>query len=126
VHAHRPKTGAAARWDATANALFATLDTEGILDRPTDLPGGGQSTPRTMLDALTTDVLVHTWDLARAAGIDPELDPPLCSRAYDGALASGMGAGTEMIAAAVRVARDAPVADRLIALYGRDPGWRPA
>ena len=67
VRANRPKTGPAARWAATSVALFAALDTPGTLDRETELPGGGTSSPRTMIGALTTDVLVHTWDLARAA-----------------------------------------------------------
>ena len=71
VRAHRPKTDPAARWSATSNAMFAALDTPGTLDRETELLGGGASSPRTMLAALTTDVLVHTWDLARAANLDP-------------------------------------------------------
>ena len=66
VRANRPRTDPAARWEATRTAIFAALDPPGALDQATDLPGGGQSTPRAMLGALTTDVLVHTWDLARA------------------------------------------------------------
>jgi uncharacterized protein (TIGR03086 family) len=123
VHANRPKTDPAARWLATSAALFAALDQPGALDRETELPGGGRSTPRTMLGALTTDVLVHTWDLARAADVDPALDPELCDEAYAAARAAGVGAATELVAAAVEVPLDADAATRLIALYGRDPAW---
>ena len=63
VRANRPRTDPAARWKATRVALFRALDTEGVVDQATELPGGGRSTPRMMLAALTTDVLVHTWDL---------------------------------------------------------------
>jgi uncharacterized protein (TIGR03086 family) len=83
VRANRPKTDPAARWDATRAAVFIALDPPGALDQATDLPGGGQSTPRTMLAALTTDVLVHTWDLARAT------DQPLPPAALDAARAYG-------------------------------------
>src|ERR1700674_3821177 len=57
VRAHRPSSGPAARWAATSKALFATLDAPGALDLTVELPGGGHSSPRVMLAALTTDVL---------------------------------------------------------------------
>jgi uncharacterized protein (TIGR03086 family) len=125
VRAHRPKTGPAARWAATSAALFAALDTAGTLDRATELPGGGTSSPTTMLGALTTDVLVHTWDLARAADLDPQLDTELCAQAYDAAQRAGVGTATDMVRAAVPVPGGADPATRLVALYGRDPAWRP-
>jgi len=125
VRANRPREGSAARWRATQDALFGALDAPGALDHATQLPGGGESTPRTMLPALTTDVLVHTWDLARATGVDPALDPALCARAHDAARAAGVGGATDMFAAEAPVADDAPAADRLVACYGRDPAWLP-
>lgn len=125
VRANRPKACPAARWDATRTALFAALDTPGTLDRETELPGGGTSSPRTMLGALTTDVLVHTWDLARAARLEPELDAGMCATAYDAARAAGFGATSEMFQVDVPVPNDADPMTRLIALYGRDPAWRP-
>jgi uncharacterized protein (TIGR03086 family) len=82
VRANRPRTDPAARWDATRTAVFSALDPPGALDQATDLPGGGQSTPRTMLAALTTDVLVHTWDLARATDQSPAPEALETARAY--------------------------------------------
>lgn len=123
VRANRPRDDAAARWDATASALFTALEADGALDRATDLPGGGESTPRTMLDTLTTDVLVHTWDLARAARLPAELDEELCAHALAAVRASGLRRDTAMIGPEIAIADDAPVADLLVAFYGRDPAW---
>jgi hypothetical protein len=36
-----------------------------------------------LVAALTQDVLVHTWDLARAVGADDRLDPELCKRYFE-------------------------------------------
>jgi len=82
VRANRPRIGPPARWDATKTALFGVLGESGALDRETELPGGGTSTPRTMLAALTTDVLVHTWDLARATGQTPAPEVEASAIAY--------------------------------------------
>ncbi len=82
VRAHRPRTDPPARWEATRTAIFTTLDQPGALDQSTDLPGGGQSTPRTMLAALTTEMLVHAWDLARATDQSPAPEALAAARAY--------------------------------------------
>jgi uncharacterized protein (TIGR03086 family) len=121
VRAHRPRTGPAERWAATSEALFSALTEEGALDRTTELPGGGASTPRTMLAALTTDVLVHTWDLARATGVDPQLDAELCADALE--VVDPNAAATGMRGAPVAISEAADACDRLVAAWGRDPMW---
>jgi uncharacterized protein (TIGR03086 family) len=126
VNARRPREGPPDRWNTTARALFECLETDGVLDRATDLPGGGQSSARLMLGALTTDVLVHTWDLARAGGVEPNLDPALCTAAYDAAVGSGLRRGDGMIGPEIAVPSDAAIELRLVAFYGRDPAWQPA
>jgi uncharacterized protein (TIGR03086 family) len=125
VRAHRPREDPAARWQATADALFSALDDDRILDHATDLPGGGQSTPREMLAALTTDVLVHTWDLARATGVDQGLDEQLCAQAHDVARDTGIRRDAGMVGPEVPVGEDVDPSTRLIAFYGRDPSWTP-
>jgi uncharacterized protein (TIGR03086 family) len=124
VKAHRPRDDEAARWHATDAALASALGADGILD--TDVAGlGGSGTPvRRLLPALTTDVLVHTWDLASAVDVDPNLDEALC----DAALATAQAAAdtiraSGMYAPEVHVPPSAPVADRMLAFFGRDPGW---
>jgi uncharacterized protein (TIGR03086 family) len=124
VRALRPRDDPASRWDATAETLFAALATNGVLDESTELPGGGSSTPRAMIDALTTDVLVHTWDLARATGSATAPDEELCARALAAARANGIGRGA-LIGPEVSVDDDAAVVDQLVGFYGRDPDWTP-
>jgi len=123
VRADRPRTGPSARWAATAGALFTALAEPGVLNRPVELPGGGTSTPGDMLGALTTDVVVHTWDLARAVGLHPALDAELCAGAYEVAVAARIPRDGAMFGAPVRVAPDADAATMLVAFYGRDPAW---
>jgi uncharacterized protein (TIGR03086 family) len=125
VRAHRPRDDPAARWDATAVALFTALDADGVLDRKTELPGGGESTPRAMIGALTTDLLVHTWDLARAARLPAALDEELCARGYADLRASEFRRDPAMFGAEISVDDNASAADKLVAFYGRDPGWEP-
>ncbi|BCO35690.1 hypothetical protein [Mycobacterium heckeshornense] len=73
---------------------------------------------------LTRDVLVHTWDLARAVGADDRLDPNWCALFFgqlpaepDALRASGM------FAAPVAVDDDTDIQSRLLARLGRDPAW---
>ena len=109
VRAHRPRTGPAARWAATQRALFDAL-----------------TEPVDVFPALTTDVLVHTWDLARAVDIPPDLDPDLCASAVEALRARDLPRDSGMFEPAVPVAGDADPATRLVAFYGRDPAWRPS
>jgi uncharacterized protein (TIGR03086 family) len=75
VRAHRPREGAAARWEATENALFDALAQDGALDRELEMLSGEMSSPRRMLPALTTEMLVHTWDLGIATGVALHAEP---------------------------------------------------
>ena len=74
----------------------------------------------------TSDVYMHSWDLARAGGRDPRLDAD-----FAGELLGGMTAMEEVLrssgqyGAPVAVPADAPVVDRLMGFIGRDPAWRP-
>jgi uncharacterized protein (TIGR03086 family) len=77
VRANRPRQGEAARWEATSTALFEALSGDGALDRELEMLSGEMSSPRRMLPTLTTEVLVHTWDLGVATGVDRLLEPDL-------------------------------------------------
>jgi uncharacterized protein (TIGR03086 family) len=73
----------------------------------------------------TADVFMHTWDLARALGQEPNLDE---------ARAAELLAGSEQIEDVLRssgqygprvaVPDGASYQDRLIGFIGRDPSWR--
>jgi uncharacterized protein (TIGR03086 family) len=103
----------------------------GLFDGPLDVPAVGNNPPRRLdakplLGGLAQDVLVHTWDLARAVGADDSLDPEACEHILnrlppepDALVGSGMFAGPR------EVPREADPQSRLLARLGRDPDWRP-
>jgi uncharacterized protein (TIGR03086 family) len=72
----------------------------------------------------TGDVFLHTWDLGRATGQDPALDPERCA-----ATLAGMEPLDELLRTSgeygprVPVPADADAETRLIAFIGRDPRW---
>jgi uncharacterized protein (TIGR03086 family) len=74
----------------------------------------------------TSDVFMHTWDLARATGQDDRLDAEFCA-----AMLAGMLPMEEIIRSsgqygpAVPVPADADPQTKLIAFIGRDPSWHP-
>jgi len=74
----------------------------------------------------TADVWLHSWDLAKALGREPDLGEERC--------AAGLAAmrpvermlrDSGQFGSAVPVADDASAQDRLMAFIGRDPAWRP-
>ena len=67
------------------------------------------------------DVTVHSWDLARAAGLDETLDPELVAAVWEEAEAQReMLSASGLFAPPVAVPDDAPLQVRLLALTGRD------
>ncbi|OLT02340.1 TIGR03086 family protein [Pseudonocardia sp. CNS-004] len=75
----------------------------------------------------SADIFMHTWDLARALGQEPALDPARCD-----ALVAGAQEHEEAMRASgqygprVDVPADAPAQDRMVGFIGRDPYWRPS
>lgn len=112
----RPRDDPVARWAVTVAALAPVL----------------RRNPPEVLPFITTDVLVHTWDLAKAAGVTLDgagvLDLDLWRPAYEQALAHADSlAASGMYGPPVPVPGDGggepdPVTG-LVALTGRDPGW---
>ena len=75
-----------------------------------------------VMSFILTDVLIHTWDLARACGLDETLDPAEVARMFEGihefdAILRESG----HYGPKVEVAADADVQTRLIAFLGREP-----
>ena len=113
-------------WAVQAAAVQALLDDPATAQRVLSNPHiGDLPLPDAVHRFYTTDVFLHTWDLARAAGVDPGLDPAHCEE-----LLAGMSSIEDMLRAsgqygpAMPVAADAPAQDRLAAFIGRDPSWR--
>ncbi len=108
----RPRDDPQVRWELTYAKLEKAFD--GLVDEPRLLPN------------LTRDVLVHTWDLARAVGADDRLDARWCEHFYTALLNDPLAlSGSGMFEAPVAVDDDADAQSKLLARLGRNPNWQP-
>jgi uncharacterized protein (TIGR03086 family) len=74
----------------------------------------------------TSDLWMHSWDLAKALGREPDLDQERCRTALEGMKPiDQMLRDSGQFGPAVPVAEDASPQDKLAAFIGRDPAWRP-
>jgi uncharacterized protein (TIGR03086 family) len=110
-----------AAWDAAAEEAVAAARALGTADPAVHL-SYGDSPASAYLAELTSDVILHTWDLARAAGVDDRLDPGLVAFA-DGVLRPSVDAwrAAGAFGPEVDVPPDADPQDRLLAATGRTP-----
>lgn len=113
----------AAAWQVRTAEVQALLDMPG--DRIYRSDFLGEKPLAAAIDQFyTADVFMHTWDLARAAGVDPDLDEGRCEEFLGGlrqmgdALRVGDQFGPE-----IEVPAGASAQDRLIGFIGRDPNW---
>ena len=111
-----------AAWEAVDRAVQSALDDPAVAhsERQTRM---GRSTFEETFDMIgTNDVFQHTWDLARAAGLDETLDPDevhqllLGMEPYDDVLRQSGHYGPR-----VAVPDDADEQTRLMAFIGRQP-----
>ncbi|MCT2585635.1 TIGR03086 family metal-binding protein [Actinophytocola gossypii] len=106
-------------------------DIQAILDDPAGRvlsnPHTGDKPVDEAIDQFyTDDVWLHSWDLAKALGREPDLDQERCAAGLAAMVpAERMLRDSGQFGPAVPVADDAPAQDRLMAFIGRDPAWRP-
>jgi uncharacterized protein (TIGR03086 family) len=109
-------------WTVVDDAIQAILDDPEVAGREHDLPMGRMTLEQAVGMVCIGDVLVHTWDLARATGLDETLD----AAEVHGMLA-GMEPMDEMLRSSghfgprVEVPDTADEQTRLIAFTGRHP-----
>lgn len=112
----------AGAWLAFDGTVQSGLDDPEIAMREVDMRMGTFTYEQAVANFCIADVLVHTWDLARATGLDETLD----ADEVHGALA-GMESVDELLRSSghygpkVEVAEDADEQTRLIAFTGRRP-----
>ena len=112
----------AGAWEVMSNTIQAGLDDPETASRDIEMRMGTFSFEQTVATFMLGDVLVHTWDLARATGLDETLDADECHRLFD-----GMEAADEALRSSghfgpkVDVPDDADEQTRLIAFTGRTP-----
>ena len=123
-----PAEQPAAAWDAHQRAVQELLDDPGTADTEFANPHTGSMPLAQAIDRFyTSDVFMHTWDLARATSQDDTLDPELCA-----VLLSGMEPIDDLLRESGQYGPKVPVPDdadpqtRMIAFIGRDPYWRSA
>lgn len=108
----------AATWAETRDALLAALDTAGALQRVVQSFWGEIPIDEALANNLA-DTTVHAWDVARATGVDENLDQGVAERALAQITPAvdHMRAGG-MLGPAATPVDDSPAA-RLLALSGR-------
>ena len=110
-----------ADWATLRPALQAALADPTKMDGTVEAFGGA---PKTAVAGLiTTDLLVHSWDLARSIGADDSLPEAAAASTLMGLqrLPEPMLRSETMFGPAVEVADDASAQDKLIGFVGRQP-----
>jgi uncharacterized protein (TIGR03086 family) len=109
-------------WRAVSDALQAALDDPEVAAIEFDSPGGHHSVATAIDQFCTGDIFIHTWDLARATGLDEKLDPDEVHRQYLGMLPyDDILRSSGHYGPKVPVPDDADEQTKLIAFTGRDP-----
>ncbi|GIH28989.1 TIGR03086 family protein [Acrocarpospora phusangensis] len=106
-------------FETSAEQAVLAVHEPGALDRTVHLSYGDASGSE-YAKQLSADLLIHSWDLARATGGDEQLDPELvatCASWFAGEEDAYRAAG--MIAPKVDVPADADPQTRLLAAFGR-------
>lgn len=113
----------AAAWRHLCAAIESTLDAPDVSSRRFEHPqAGSHALDDAIAQFILGDVLIHTWDLARATDQDDTLDRELVST-----MLAAMEPMADVLAASGHYRRRVPVPDdaddqtRLIALSGRRP-----
>lgn len=114
----------AGAWRQRSADVQRLVEQEG--ERPCPSPMFGEMALARAIDQFYTgDVWMHSWDLARALGLEPDLGEERCAaaleamRPLDEVLRQSGQFGPQ-----VPVSEDASAQDRFVGFIGRDPSWR--
>ncbi|HEU5469125.1 MAG TPA: TIGR03086 family metal-binding protein [Actinophytocola sp.] len=113
-----------AAYQESAQRVEAAFAADGVLDRSLAVYGFGTFPANTAIGMHFIDYLVHGWDVARAIGVEPDLEPELCDAVLK--IGAGWPKGSPAIwgpgapfGHPVPVRNDAPVAERMLGFLGR-------
>jgi uncharacterized protein (TIGR03086 family) len=119
-----PDDDHAGAFASTASASLAAHRAPGALAREIDAPPG-RMPAGVFLNFTLMDMWVHSWDLARATGQDPDFDEAItayvlefCHHAFGTNRPPAQVIGPE-----IHVDPSKPPMDRLVGLLGRRPSW---
>lgn len=110
-------------WRHMNDGIQSLLDDPDRAERAFDHPKAGRHRfDDAVVTFILTDVLIHTWDLARATGLDEELDGAEVARMFDGIHAvDALLRESGHYGPKVEVAADAAEQSRLLGFLGRHP-----
>jgi uncharacterized protein (TIGR03086 family) len=127
----RPRDDPGRRWSLTLDQLAQALRRDGLFEHVMEAPAVGTNSSSqlhsmTLVPRLSQDVLVHTWDLARAVGADDRIDPGWCALFVD-KLPTDLDAlsVSGMFKRPFALAGTADAQSLLLGRLGRDPSWKP-
>jgi uncharacterized protein (TIGR03086 family) len=121
-----PATDPRGGWDTLDSTIRAALADPEISTRRFDTPLGRVTFEQAIDIFVIPDLVIHTWDLARAAGLDDTLDPREVHRVLDEMTpVDQMLRDSGQYGPRVSVPNDADEQTRLIAFTGRDPSAKP-
>jgi uncharacterized protein (TIGR03086 family) len=122
-----PADGALPAWEHVRDAMQSALDDPATATKEFDGMLGRSRFEDAANRFVTADVLIHTWDLARAMGLDDRL--PEDEIAPTRAGLEGLGDSMRqpgVFGPEVEPPADADPQDRLLAFLGRDPRFGPS
>ena len=111
--------------------LQHALDDPAVAGTACDTPTGTLTFAEHVDAALSVDLVLHGWDLARATGQDDTIQAedlqllwPIAKAIPEQFRVPGaFRPGLVVFGPQVPVAADAPLQDKILGLYGRDPAW---
>lgn len=124
INTVQPGDDPAAAWREHSGNVQQLLEDEQQLARPVATQQGEQPLGQVLDNFYLADIFMHIWDLAKASGQDPDLDPTTVK-----AMVDGMTPTVEFLAHSGQFGTPRVLdethsdIDRLVALIGRDPGW---
>jgi uncharacterized protein (TIGR03086 family) len=118
------EAGPSAAWKQHVTDIQAVLDAPA--GRTLSNPHTGTKPVEEAIDQFYTgDVWMHSWDLAKALGREPDLDQERCAAALAAMTPiEQLLRDSGQFGPAVPVAPDASPQDKLVAFIGRDPAWQ--
>ena len=110
-------------WQVHCAGVQALLDDPASADVMFSNPHTGDlPLPDAIATFYTPDVFMHTWDLARATGLDETLDEAMCAELLEGMLPiDDLLRSSGQYGPRVEVPDDADVQTRLLGFIGREP-----
>jgi uncharacterized protein (TIGR03086 family) len=110
-------------WDEASAASADAVVEPNALSRTVELSRGATPAEHYVIE-MSMDLVIHAWDLGKAIGYDQPLPAGLVEFGYERAQGWGDLSGSGVFDAPVSVPDDATAEDKMVALTGRDPGWR--